>query len=195
MLSVQLTHQSPMTAMMCSILSLAILDLVVLLIAPHPLQSFNGLDLCVPLETKCPNPVGISKVLHPDVQETHMLQTFTSLLTLHSTGSAHLLSKVAMLQFAYSQLLPKLTHCAPLHSVSRIHPAAQMMNASDTWPCSCSTCPKCKICCTRHAAAAKPMHRRVKPTGLADLILYFLMLWPKPALLCQGISISRPLYL
>lgn len=63
-----------------SILRFAVLDLVVLLIAPHPLQRFNGLDLYIPLETKCPNPVA-NRALQPGVQETHILQTFTSLLT------------------------------------------------------------------------------------------------------------------
>jgi hypothetical protein len=65
MLLVQLSHQNPMIAAVCSILRLAVLDLVVLLIAPHPLQCFNGLDLCVPLETKCPNSVANSKGVTP----------------------------------------------------------------------------------------------------------------------------------
>ncbi len=73
MLLVQLSHQSPMTAVECSILRLAVLDLVVILIAPHPLQRFNGLDLCVPLETKCPNPAANSQVLYPGMRETHAL--------------------------------------------------------------------------------------------------------------------------
>ena len=54
-----------MIAVECSIFRFAVLDLVVLLIAPHPLQRFNGLDLCVPLETKCPNPEANSKGITP----------------------------------------------------------------------------------------------------------------------------------
>ncbi len=61
MLLVQLFRQSPKAVIVYSILRFAVLDLVVLLIAPHPLQRFNGLDLCIPLETKCPNPVANSK--------------------------------------------------------------------------------------------------------------------------------------
>ena len=34
----------------------AVLDFVVILVAPHPLQCLNRLDLSVPLEAECPYP-------------------------------------------------------------------------------------------------------------------------------------------
>ncbi len=111
-----------MIAVECLILRLAILDLVILLIAPHPLQRFNGLDLCVPLETKCPNPAANSQVLHPGVQETHILQTFTSLLTSNDHRKYKLSTpalKVAKQHSAYLQLVPKLNSNVLLHSTSR----------------------------------------------------------------------------
>ena len=143
-------HLSPMIAVECLILRLAVLDLVVLLIAPHPLQRFNGLDLSVPLETKCPNPAANSQVLRPGVQETRMLHTCTSLLTSHDHKKYKLSTpavNVATQQLAYLQHLPKLPteHSALLHSASRSALCSKDDHASGTWPCSCSTCPKCKI--------------------------------------------------
>ena len=115
MLLVQLSHLSPMIAVECLILRLAVLDLVVLLIAPHPLQGFNGLDLSVPLETKCPNPAANSQVLRPGVQETRMLHTCTSLLTSHDHKKYKLSTpalKVATQQLAYFTTFAKAAHRA-----------------------------------------------------------------------------------
>lgn len=117
----------PMIAVVHSILRFAILDLVVILVALHPLQCFNGLDMCVPLETKCPNPAANSQVLHPGLQETHMLRTCKSLLT-PTDQRKHKLStpalKVATPHSAYSQLVPKLTMNVLLHGTSANAPSS-----------------------------------------------------------------------